>query len=164
MSFAKGITSGYLPLGGIQVSDEIREVILNAPADQRWMHAYTYSGHPTCCAVALKNLEILERENLVEQAKQRGQSLLKGLQSLMEFPQVGDVRGLGLMAAVEFVADRKSKAPAGIGAKVQRACLERGLFTRIVGDTVVLAPPLVISEAEVAKIVDILGQALDSIG
>jgi putrescine---pyruvate transaminase len=164
MSFAKGITSGYLPLGGIQVSDEIREVILNAPADQRWMHAYTYSGHPTCCAVALKNLEILERENLVEQAQQRGQSLLKGLQSLMEFPQVGDVRGLGLMAAIEFVADRKSKSPAGIGAKVQRACLERGLFTRVVGDSIVLAPPLVISEAEVDKIVDILGEALDSIG
>lgn len=164
MSFAKGITSGYLPLGGIQVSDEIREVILNAPADQRWMHAYTYSGHPTCCAVALKNLEILERENLAAQAKQRGQTLLKGLQSLMEFPQVGNVRGLGLMAAVEFVADRETKAPAGIGAKVQRACLERGLFTRIVGDTVVLAPPLVISESETEKIVDILGQALDSLG
>jgi adenosylmethionine-8-amino-7-oxononanoate aminotransferase len=161
MSFAKGITSGYVPLGGIQVSDEIRDVIMSAAPDQRWMHAYTYSGHPTCCAVALKNLEIIEQENLVERAKQRGRRLLNGLESLMEeFPQVGNVRGLGLMAAVEFVANRETKAPAGIGAKVQRACLDRGLFTRVVADSLVLAPPLIISEDEVDKIIEILHEAI----
>jgi len=159
MSFAKGITSGYLPLGGIQVSDEIHDVILNAPPTERWMHAYTYSGHPTCCAVALKNLEILERDGLVERAGQMGARLLDGLKTLMEFPQVGEVRGLGLMGAVEF-ADRETKAPAGIGPKVQQACLERGLFIRALGDILEIAPPLIISEAEVDQMVDILAQAI----
>jgi adenosylmethionine-8-amino-7-oxononanoate aminotransferase len=163
MSFAKGITSGYVPLGGIQISDEIREVIMNAPAGERWMHAYTYSGHPTCCAVGLKNLEILERERLPERAGKMGQRLLAGLQSLLEYPQVGDVRGLGLMCALEFVADRETKAPAGIGGKIQQACLDRGLFTRVVGDILVLAPPLIINEAEVDRIVMILREALETV-
>lgn len=160
MVFAKGVTSGYLPLGGIQVSDEIHEVILSAPPDERWMHAYTYSGHPTCCAVAVKNLEIIERDNLVERAAERGQQLLAGLQTLMEFPIVGDVRGLGLMCAVEFVADRETKEPADIGGEIQQACLERGLFTRIVGDILVMAPPLVISENEVDQMVAIIREAI----
>ena len=161
MTFAKGITSGYLPLGGMQLSDEIRDAILSAPPNQRWMHAYTYSGHATCCAVGLKNLDILERENLVERAEQMGQRLLAGLQTLMELPMVGDVRGLGLMAAVEFVADRESKAPAGIGDRVQQACLERGLFTRTKGDSLLLAPPLIISQAEVDQVVAIVGEAIE---
>lgn len=159
MSFAKGITSGYLPLGGIQVSDEIHDVILNAPPTERWMHAYTYSGHPTCCAVALKNLEILELDGLVERAGQMGTRLLDGLKTLMEFPQVGEVRGLGLMCAVEF-ADRETKAPAGTGPKVQQACLERGLFIRALGDILEIAPPLIISESEVDQMVDIIAQAI----
>jgi adenosylmethionine-8-amino-7-oxononanoate aminotransferase len=162
MSFAKGITSGYVPLGGIQISDEIRDVIMSAPAGERWMHAYTYSGHPTCCAVALKNLEILERERLAERAQQMGRRLLNGLQSLLEYPQVGEVRGLGLMCAIEF-ADRESKAPAGIGGKIHQAVLERGLFTRVVGDILVLAPPLIINETEVDQIVTIIREALEAV-
>jgi adenosylmethionine-8-amino-7-oxononanoate aminotransferase len=163
MSFAKGITSGYLPLGGIQISDEIRDVIMTAEYGQRWTHAYTYSGHPTCCAVGLKNLEILEREGLAERAKQRGRRLLAGLQSLREFPKVGDVRGLGLMCAVEFVADKESKAPANLGGKVRQACLERGLFTRTIGDILAFAPPLVISEDEVDQIITIVREALEAV-
>jgi adenosylmethionine-8-amino-7-oxononanoate aminotransferase len=163
MSFAKGITSGYLPLGGIQISDEIRDVIMTAEYSQRWTHAYTYSGHPTCCAVGLKNLEILEREGLAERAKQRGRRLLAGLQSLRESPNVGDVRGLGLMCAVEFVADKKSKAPANLGGKVGQACLERGLFTRAIGDILAFAPPLIISEDEVDQIVTIVREALGAV-
>jgi adenosylmethionine-8-amino-7-oxononanoate aminotransferase len=161
MSFAKGITSGYLPLGGIQISDEVREVIMSAEPGQRWMHAYTYSGHPTCCAVALKNLEIMERENLAARAEQMGRRLLNGLAGLAEeFEQIGHVRGLGLMAAIEFVADRESKAPANLGGKIQQACKERGLFTRVVGDILVFAPPLIISEAEVDQLVGIVGEAI----
>jgi adenosylmethionine-8-amino-7-oxononanoate aminotransferase len=163
MSFAKGITSGYLPLGGIQISDEIRDVIMTAEYGQRWTHAYTYSGHPTCCAVGLKNLEILEREGLVERAKQRGRQLLAGLQSLRECPKVGDVRGLGLMCAVEFVADKGSKAPANLGGKVRQACLDRGLFTRTIGDILAFAPPLVISGDEVDQIVTIVREALEAV-
>lgn len=165
MTFAKGITSGYLPLGGMQLSDEIRDVILSAPPNQRWMHAYTYSGHPTCCAVALKNLDILEQEKLVERAAQMGKYLLAGLETLMEFTIVGDVRGLGLMAAVEFVADRQTKAPAGIGDRIQQACLERGLLTRTKGDSLLLAPPLIITQSEVDQVTTILREAIkDTIG
>jgi adenosylmethionine-8-amino-7-oxononanoate aminotransferase len=163
MSFAKGITSGYLPLGGIQVSDTIQEVIVNAPPDQRWMHAYTYSGHPTCCAVALKNIEIIERENLVEQAGIMGERLLKGLNSFVNHPNVGNVRGLGLMAAIEFVADKETKAPANVGEKIRLACLERGLITRAVGDSLVFAPPLVIKAEEVDQIVNIVGHAIETV-
>ncbi|CAN5479843.1 aspartate aminotransferase family protein [soil metagenome] len=161
MSFAKGITSGYLPLGGIQISDEIRDVIMSAPPAERWMHAYTYSGHPTCCAVALTNLEVIENEGLVARAGQMGTRLLDGLKALeVEFEAIGNVRGQGLMCAVEFVADRTTKAPANIGEKVRKAAIERGLFTRAIGDTIAFAPPLVISEDEVDQILQIMGESI----
>jgi adenosylmethionine-8-amino-7-oxononanoate aminotransferase len=161
MSFAKGITSGYLPLGGIQVSDKIREVIMNAPANERWMHAYTYSGHPTCCAVANKNLDLLLRLDLAANAKTQGQRLLAGLQALeAEFEIVGDVRGLGLMAAIEF-ADPQTKQPAQIGEKVRQACMQRGLYTRLIGsDILAFAPPLIMSAEEVDLMLQIVGEAL----
>ncbi len=164
MSFAKGITSGYLPLGGIMVSEPIRQAILSVPPEKRWMHAFTYSGHPTCCAVALRNLEIIEREGLVERSAKMGERLLKGLRTLSALPAVGDVRGLGLMCAVELVADKVSKAPfppaRKVGEEVRRAVEARGLFTRIRGDVILLAPPLVVTEAQVDRIVQILGEAI----
>jgi putrescine aminotransferase len=164
LSFAKGITSGYLPLGGIQISDEIHDAIMSAPEGERWLHAYTYSGHPTCCAVALRNLDILERENLVERAARMGQRLMGGLHRLQEELEcIGDVRGLGLMCAVEFVADRETKAPAGIGPAVQQACIDRGLITRIVGDSLLFAPPLVISADEIDRMVQIVGEAIAAV-
>jgi adenosylmethionine-8-amino-7-oxononanoate aminotransferase len=161
MSFAKGITSGYLPLGGIQISDKIRQVIDSAPANESWMHAYTYSGHPTCCAVANKNLELLQRLDVTKNARVQGTRLLEGLRALeAEFDVIGDSRGLGLMAAVEF-ADRETKQPAQIGVKVRKACLQRGLFTRLIGtDILAFAPPLVISAEEIDLILQILGEAL----
>lgn len=161
MSFAKGITSGYQPLGGIQISDKIRDVIVNAPPSERWMHAYTYSGHPTCCAVANKNLDILLRLDVAENARVQGKRLLDGLQALeAEFDVIGDARGLGLMAAIEF-ADRETKQPAQIGEKVRKACLQRGLFTRVIGtDILSLAPPLVISAEEIDLVLQIVGEAL----
>jgi putrescine aminotransferase len=161
MSFAKGITSGYQPLGGIQISDKIREVIMNAPANERWMHAYTYSGHPTCCAVANKNLEILQRLDVAGNARVQGQRLLEGLQALeAEFDVIGDTRGMGLMAAIEF-ADRETKQPAQIGEIVRKACLDRGLFTRVIGtDILAFAPPLIITAEEIDLILQIVGEAL----
>jgi adenosylmethionine-8-amino-7-oxononanoate aminotransferase len=161
MSFAKGVTCGYLPLGGIQVSDTIREAILHAPPDQRWMHAYTYSGHATCCAVALKNLEILARDNLVEQAALMGERLQSGVQALMaEFECIGNVRGLGLMCAVEFVADRETKASAQIANKILQSCLENGLLTRTKGESLLLAPPLIVVDEEIDQILEIVRQAI----
>jgi adenosylmethionine-8-amino-7-oxononanoate aminotransferase len=164
MSFAKGITSGYLPLGGIQISDQIREVIESAPLKERWMHAYTYSGHPTCCAVALANLAIIERERLVNNAGKMGQRLLDGLYTLQaEFECIGDVRGLGLMAAIEFTSDRASKAPANMGEKVRRACVERGLWTRAMGDNFMFSPPLSITSQEIDSMLQIIAEGIATV-
>ena len=151
-------------MGGIQISDQIRETIMDAPAGERWLHAYTYSGHPTCCAVALANLDILERENLAENAAEMGQRLADGLHKLQdEFECIGNVRGLGLMWAIEFVADRETKEPAGIGGAVQQACLDRGFLTRIVGDSLLFAPPLIIHPDEVDQMVHITRAAISAV-
>lgn len=163
MTFAKGITSGYLPLGGIQISDEIREAIMSAPPRQRWMHAYTYSGHATCCAVALKNLEILEREKLTERAALMGERLLRGLEQMGDIECVGNTRGLGLMCAIEFVADRETKASAGIAGKILHACQQKGLISRTKGESLLLAPPLIISEDEIDKILLIVREAIEEV-
>ncbi len=170
VTFAKGVTSAYLPLGGVMVSQKLHEAILDAPLEQRFMHAATYSAHATCCAVALANLDILERENLVPRAAAMGARLLEGLQTLRDLPVVGDVRGLGLMAGVEFVEDRRTKEPAvGIGARVLREARKRGLLARLrvgqqgdhpIGDVICLAPPFVITEQQVDRIVEILHDAI----
>ncbi len=167
MAFAKGVTSGYLPLGGIMISDRLRDAVLSAPYENRWMHAFTYSGHPTCCAVGLKNIEIIEKEGLVKNAAEMGARLLTGLKTLYEFAAVGDVRGLGLMAAVELVSDRTTKAPNDptkeIGERVRQECVKRGLYTRIRGDVIMLSPPLVIREEQVDRMVEILREALQAV-
>lgn len=161
MAFAKGITSGYLPLGGIQISDDIRDALFSAPPEDRWMHAYTYSAHATCCAVALANLEILERERLTERAAATGAYLLRRLEELYEFPNVGEVRGLGLMAAIELVGARETKSPANLGGRVLRIMRNQGVLARIRGDVLMLAPPLIITEAEIDRVVDALRRGLE---
>ncbi|MBI2824239.1 MAG: aspartate aminotransferase family protein [Planctomycetia bacterium] len=167
VSFAKGITSGYFPLGGIGVSDRIAAAIDNAPDEMTWMHAFTYSGHPVGCAIALANLDIIEREGLVRRAGELGRRLLERLQTLASHPHVGDVRGLGLMAAVELVADKATKAefpPAEkIGPRVHAATQERGMFTRLRGDVYNLAPPFVTTDAQIDRMVDILGESIQAV-
>ncbi len=162
--FAKGITSGYLPLGGVQISDQIRDAIWNAPEAETWMHGYTYSGHATACAVGLKNLEILEREGLPERARQMGERLRQGLEALREFPAVGDVRGRGLLCGVELVKDRETRTPDGeLAGQVMAALLQRGVRSRAVGaSTLAFSPPLIINADEVDLIVKTLGAVLDS--
>lgn len=161
LSFAKGITSGYQPLGGIQINDAIREAIMTAPGNQKWMHAYTYSGHPTCCAVALANLDILEQENMTGNAAARGNQLLSGLQTLLDLPCVGNVRGQGLMAAIEFVKDGESKTPdVPLAEKVQALCLEQGLLSRVKGQSYLLAPPLCITEDELDHLLQVVREAI----
>ena len=164
MSVAKGITSGYQPLGAMVVSAEIFAALNQAPYADRWMHAYTYSGHPTCCAVALANLDIIEREGLVERAARMGERLLRGLERLTSLETVGEVRGLGLMAAVELVEDKESRAPLAAAAQARLAALERGLIIRQKGSILMMAPPLVISEAQVDQMVGILGDSIGAVG
>jgi adenosylmethionine-8-amino-7-oxononanoate aminotransferase len=165
VSFAKGVTSAYLPLGGVLISRKVHKVMLEAPADQKFMHAATYSGHPACCAVALRNIEIIEQENLVERAAVVGRRLLAGLESLLDLPTVGDVRGLGMMCGVELVESKKTRAPAiGLGGRVAREALSRGLIIRLragtadpaIGDTICVAPPLMTPHETIDRIVDIL--------
>ena len=138
VSFAKAVTSGYLPLGGVIMSKRITKAIREAPPEQRYMHAATYSGHPACCAVGIRTLEIVEREGLVQKAAERGARLLEGLKRLYELPAVGEVRGLGLMAAVELAEDRSSRKlmdPKRESAKkVVAMARDMGLWTRNIGD------------------------------
>jgi adenosylmethionine-8-amino-7-oxononanoate aminotransferase len=177
MSFAKAVTSGYQPLGGIMVSREIHDAILNVSLDDRWMHAYTYSGHPTCCAVGLANIAIMERERLWENAARMGTRLHEGLLSLQkELAAIGDVRGgKGLLAAIELVSSRETKAgfPADqkVGSRVKREMEKRGLVTRTralkVGDTIAeqvyFAPPLIITEAQVDRILEITRESVAAV-
>jgi adenosylmethionine-8-amino-7-oxononanoate aminotransferase len=169
VSFAKGVTSAYLPLGGVMVSQKVHSAILEAPADQKFMHAATYSGHPVCCAVGLRNVQIIEQEGLVERSAAMGRRLLAGLQTLKELPVVGDVRGLGMMCGVELVTDQGSKKPAlGLGPRVVREAMSRGLLPRLrvgsadppIGDTICIAPPLMTPEATIDRLVDILRDAI----
>src|SRR5438552_17464237 len=170
MSFAKGVTSGYQPLGGIMVSRDIKDAIDSVKPEDRWMHAYTYSGHPTCCAVALRNLEIMERERLWDNAALMGTRLHAGLQAAFgDHPHVGDIRGgKGLLAALELVQDRGTKAffPAEtkVGPRVQAEMAKRGLMTRVKGSEMVFfAPPLVVMAAEVDRIVSITRDAIKAV-
>jgi adenosylmethionine-8-amino-7-oxononanoate aminotransferase len=169
MSFAKGVTSGYLPLGGIMVSREIKEAMDSAPPDSRCMHAHTYSGHPTCCAVGLKNLEIMERERLWESAARRGRQLYEGLrQTFQDHPHAGDIRGgKGLLGAVELVGDRDTKAsfPADqkVGPRVQAEMMKRGVVTRLRGESIFFAPPLVVTEAQVDRLVAVARDAVKAV-
>ena len=168
-TFAKGVTSAYLPLGGVLVSKRVHQAIQEAPADQKFMHAATYSGHPVCCAVGLRNIELIEQDGLVEQAALMGRRLLAGLEGLADLPVVGDVRGLGMMCGVELVEDRDTKKPAiGLGGKVMGEAMKRGLLGRIraggadpaVGDTICIAPPLMTPAESLDRIVSILRDSI----
>ena len=167
IQFAKGITSGYIPLGGIGVSDRVRGAIDTVPPGKRWMHAFTYSGHPTCCAVALKNIEILECEGLVDRAATSGARMLEKLRALESLNGVGNVRGLGMMAAVEVVADKATKQlfppESGMAQKLTDALLDRGLYTRVAMDCICVAPPLVTTEAQIDRIAGIIGEAVSAV-
>ena len=164
VSFAKAITSGYAPLGGIQLSDAIREMIESAAESEAYMHGYTYSGHATACAVGLKNLEIMERENYPQRAREMGKRLYDGLQTLREFPFVGDVRGLGLIYGVEIVSNKETKAadPA-LAMRIFKSAQQHGLRSRPLGNTLAFSPPICINEDEVDEIVKRLGAAMDSV-
>jgi len=167
VSFAKGVTSGYVQLGGILIGKPLAEWLRNLPPSQPWMHAYTYSGHPVACAVALKNLEIIEREGLVARAAEMGARLIEGLRTLESLRSVGEVRGLGLMAGVELVADKATRADypasAKFGPSVLAAARERGVLLRNRGDVICMAPPLVVSEGQVDRIVQVLGESIKAV-
>ncbi len=164
VSFAKGITSGYIPLGGVGVSDEVWDT-LSTP-DRMFMHGFTYSGHPVSCAVALPNIDIIERERLPENAGRAGAYLLGALHDrLDDHPHVGNVRGKGLMLFVEVVADKATKAkvdPAlNIGGRLNKATRERGIIVRPVNDGIAIAPPLTIQQPELEEIASAIADSVN---
>ena len=169
MEFAKGITSGYIPLGGIGVNDAIKDAIDSADPAKRWMHAYTYSGHPTTCAVALANLDYFEEHDLVTQAAETGAHLQAGLKSLQSnHAKVGEARGLGMMGALELMEDGearvKFKPDLKTGEKVHQEAAKRGLWSRTRDDVYVLAPPLTTTRDEIDRIINILDESLTAAG
>ena len=163
VQFAKAITSGYFPFGGIGISDAIAQTLHDD--GRAWMHAYTYSAHPVGCAVALRMLKIIEEERFPEQAATKGQYLFDALTAAFgDHPRVGNIRGMGLMCAVELVQDKTTKQsypPADkVGPRVNRATIEKGLFSRVKGDSYLLAPPIVITNEQIDRTVGILGDAI----
>src|SRR5438093_4242142 len=169
VSFAKDVSSGYLPLGGIMVSKAIKQAMDDVTPEDRWMHAYTYSGHPTCCAVGLKNIEIMERERLWERAAAMGTRLHQGLKAALgDHAHVGDIRGgKGLLAAVELVEDRATKAPFAadkkIGPRVLQEMTKRGVVTRARAEHVFFAPPLVVTQTQVDQLVSAARDAIKAV-
>ncbi|MCZ6627144.1 MAG: aminotransferase class III-fold pyridoxal phosphate-dependent enzyme, partial [SAR324 cluster bacterium] len=167
MNFAKGITSGYIPMGGIGVSDKIREAIDSTDADKRYMHAFTYSGHPTCAAVALANLDYFDSEDLVSKAAETGAYLNRSLKALESHPNVGEARGLGMLSALEIVEDKATRKTFDpelkMGEKIHAEVVQRGLWTRARGDVFCLAPPLTTTRDEVDRIVACIDGALTAV-
>ncbi|MGQ0742437.1 MAG: aminotransferase [Alphaproteobacteria bacterium] len=157
ITMAKGISSGYQPISAVSLGTRMGEAIANA--NEELVHGHTYSGHPMASAVALKNLEILERDKIPERVKTRiGPYLQKRLaETFSDHPLVGEVRGVGLLAAIELVADRTERRfyprDDDVGTLCRNYCFDNGLVMRAVRDTMVLSPPLVISEAEIDEII-----------
>ncbi len=148
---AKGISSGYIPLGATIVSDAVYEEIARPQAEGGALSmGFTYSGHAVACAAALKNIEIMEREDICGHVRDTGPSLLRELQVLKDLPIVGDVRGSHFMAGIELVANKRQKtgfeATVGSSHRVFQRCLNKGLIVRPVGNVIVLSPPLIFTE------------------
>lgn len=164
ISIAKGVTSGYLPLGGALVSDRVGEVIINKGGE--FAHGFTYSGHPAACAVALASLRIMRDEHIVERVRERTAPYFKQRwATLAEHPIVGEARSLGLMAAIEIVKDKSARErfhkDLGAGARCRDFCVNNGLVMRAVGDTMIVSPPLVVEKQHVDELVDIAWRCLD---
>lgn len=169
MSVAKGITSGYAPLGGVILSEKIHQDLIEK-TEGLFMHGYTYSGHPVSCAVALKNIDIIERESLVENSRVMGEEMLKGFKSLQqEHSIVGEVRALGLMGAIEIVKNKQTaqRFDKPISPLIVEESMKYGLIHRGViyegADTLIFAPPLVITKEEIHKMINILDKALTAV-
>jgi putrescine---pyruvate transaminase len=164
IAMAKGLSSAYLPISAVGVSSKIVDVLVEHGGD--FSHGYTYSGHPTCAAVALKNIDIIEREGLVARTRDiTGPYLARALKRLDTHPLVGEARSLGLIGAVEIVSEKgtnkRFKGEEGhAGPIVRDICIKNGLMVRGIRDSLVMCPPLIITEAQIDQLVDILEASL----
>jgi len=165
MTVAKGLTSGYLPLGAALVGARVARVLIEEGGE--FFHGFTYSGHPVPCAVALETLRLMAEERIVETvAADTGPYLAERLATLADHPLVGEVRSFGLLGAVELCADKQARTrfqpPGRAGQLCRDHCLARGAVLRAVRDAMVMAPPLVISRAEIDALLGVLREALDA--
>jgi 4-aminobutyrate---pyruvate transaminase len=167
LSFAKAVTSAYLPLGGVMMNEAMYRAMLDESRKIGiFGHGYTYSGHPVSCAVGLKAVEIYQRERIAEKVRAKAPQFQKRLSALADHPLVGEARGIGLIGGIEIVADKASKrqfdVKKGVAAKCVGSAQAEGLIVRsLASDRIALCPPLVISEAEIDELFDRLGRALD---
>lgn len=164
MTMAKGITSGYLPLGAVGISDEIAQPMIEKAGE--FYHGYTYSGHPTCAAVANENLRIMEEENIISQVRDHSADYLqRRWRSLQDHPLVGEARGIGMFAAIELVGDEISSTrfdnPGEVAGICRDICIENGLIMRAVRDAMVISPSLIISDQEIDELVEKARSSLD---
>lgn len=165
VSMAKGLSSGYLPISAVGVADHIVEVLRSVGDD--FVHGFTYSGHPTAAAVALKNIEIMEREDLVRRTREdTGPYLARGMAELAKHPFVGEARSVGLIGAVEIVSRKGTNERFGgkegkAGLIVRDLCIKNGLMVRAVRDSLVMSPPLTVSHEEIDFIMSTLAKSLD---
>jgi adenosylmethionine-8-amino-7-oxononanoate aminotransferase len=165
---AKGLTSGYIPLGAFFVSDRLYAAMTGPQGKGKYFtNGFTYSAHPVACAAGLKNLEIIEREHILDHVRKTGPYFQEQLKTLLEFPMVGDVRGSHMMCAVECVTNKKTKEspPAAweVAYRIINNAMERGLLVRPLGNTVILSPPLVITRKQIDEVVDMLGKSIKAV-
>ncbi len=162
MPIAKGLTSGYIPMGGVVVRDEIVEV-LNQGGE--FYHGFTYSGHPVAAAVALESIRILREEKIIEKVKaETAPYLQKRWQELADHPLVGEARGVGMVAALELVKNKKTRerfTDKGVGMLCREHCFRNGLIMRAVGDTMIISPPLVIDPSQIDELITLARKCLD---
>lgn len=162
MPIAKGLTSGYLPMGGVIVRDEIVDV-LNQGGE--FYHGYTYSGHPACAAVALENINVLKNEGIIEQVKnETSPYLVEKWTQLADHPLVGEARAIGMVGALELVKNKQTAerfTGGNTGMTCREHCFNNGLVMRAVGDTMIISPPLVITKAEVDELIEKAVKCLD---
>ncbi len=165
MSIAKGLSSGYLPIGGVMISDKVARVLIEQGGE--FNHGFTYSGHPASCAAALANIEIIERESLVARVRDDiGPYMQKRWAELADHPLVGEARMIGLMGAIELTSDKtkhaKFNAKQGtVGLMCRENCFANKLVMRHVGDSMIISPPLIISHAQVDELIEKAKRCLD---
>jgi len=164
MPIAKGLSSGYLPIGGVMVADHIARVIIEEGGE--FTHGMTYAGHPAACAVAAANIRILRDEGIIDRVRtETGPYLQQQWATLADHPLVGEVRGLGFLGALEIVADKDTRAqfePSGTtGPLCRDIAADLGLVMRAVGDSMIISPPLIMSKEQIDELVELAGKALD---
>ncbi|PSL53386.1 putrescine aminotransferase [Saccharothrix carnea] len=165
ITIAKGLTSGYIPMGGLLMSDAIAEVVTS---NEGFFHGYTYAGHPVAAAVALANLEIIEKENLVSRALTVGEWFKSSLAPAIDLPQVGDVRVVGATVGIELVVSKETKQPMGIPIVAEGVAdavrREHNVIVRPYGNVIVMSPPLVIGEDQVRRTAEATIEVLSRLG